>query len=140
MAAARNKNRKPSILVGQTDHEKLTRLAEAAAERNPVAAGALLDELDRAEVVAEARLRGNVVRMGSTLRYATETGETRTVTLVYPGEADIAAGKISILTPIGAALIGLSAGQSIDWQARDGRIHRLSVESVTQPAAEALPA
>ena len=55
------------------------------------------------------------------------------VTLVFPGEADIAQGKISILTPIGAALIGLSAGQSIDWTARDGRIHRLKVESVEAP-------
>ncbi len=54
------------------------------------------------------------------------------MTLVFPGEADIAKGKISVLTPIGAALIGLSASQSIDWTSRDGRIHRLTVESVEQ--------
>ena len=71
--------------------------------------------------------------MGSHVRYATETGEVREVTLVYPGEADISAGRISVLTPIGAALIGLSSGQSIDWRARDGRVHRLVVQSVGVP-------
>ena len=65
-------------------------------------------------------MRDDVVRMGSTLRYVTDSGEDRTVTLVFPAEADIAAGKISILTPIGAALLGLSEGQSIHWQTRNG--------------------
>lgn len=68
--------------------------------------------------------------MGSTLRFTSDLGEDRQVTLVFPGEADIAEGKVSVTTPIGAALIGLSAGQSIDWTARDGRVHRLTVESV----------
>jgi regulator of nucleoside diphosphate kinase len=72
--------------------------------------------------------------MGSTLRYTSDLGEDRQVTLVYPGEADIAEGKISILTSIGAALIGLSSGQSIDWTTRDGRVHRLRVETVVQQA------
>ena len=73
--------------------------------------------------------------MGSTLRFTSDGGEDRRVTLVFPGEADIAEGKISILTPIGVALIGLSAGQSIDWTARDGRTHRLTVETVEAPAS-----
>ena len=68
--------------------------------------------------------------MGSTLHFTTDAGEERTVTLVFPGEADIAEGRISVLTPIGIALIGLAAGQSMDWTARDGRIHRLTVDSV----------
>ena len=50
---------------------------------------------------------------------------------------ELAAGTISILTPIGAALIGLSPGQSIAWTARDGRQHRLTVLSVAPPAASA---
>ena len=76
-----------------------------------------------------------VVRMGSTLRFTSDLGEDRRVTLVFPGEADIAQGKVSMLTPIGAALIGLSAGQSIDWTARDGRVHRLTVETVEAPGS-----
>ena len=61
------------------------------------------------------------------------TGKVQTVTLVYPGEADIARGRISVLTPIGAALIGLSAGQSIDWETRSGSIKRLTVLDVREP-------
>jgi regulator of nucleoside diphosphate kinase len=79
--------------------------------------------------------------MGSTLRFTSDLGEDRRVTLVFPGEADIAEGKVSILTPIGVALIGLSVGQSIDWTARDGQVHRLKVEAVdvaqTAPKAAA---
>jgi regulator of nucleoside diphosphate kinase len=56
---------------------------------------------------------------------------------VYPGEADIAQNRVSILTPIGAALIGLSVGQSIAWSARDGRQQVLTVLSVEPPAATA---
>jgi regulator of nucleoside diphosphate kinase len=135
MALAKSRTRKPAIVIGQAEHEKLARLAEAAVDRSPEVAEELLRELDRARLVADARMRDDVVRMGSTLSYVTDTGEARTVTLVYPGEADIEAGKISILTPIGAALIGLSPGQAIDWEARDGRVHRLTVESVSAPGA-----
>jgi regulator of nucleoside diphosphate kinase len=134
VAPADSKRRKPAITISRSDHETLARLADAIAERNPAVAEELTAELDRARVVADASMRDDVVRMGSTLSYATDTGETRTVTLVFPAEADISAGRVSILTPIGAALIGLSPGQSIDWEARDGRVHRLTVESVERPA------
>ena len=134
MALAKTKTRKPAIVVGQSEHGKLARLAEAAVDRTPEVAEELLRELDRARLVADAKVRDDVVRMGSTLSYVTDTGESRTVTLVYPGEADIEAGKISIMTPIGVALIGLSPGQAIDWEARDGRVHRLTVERVSPPA------
>ncbi|MDN2565483.1 nucleoside diphosphate kinase regulator [Aquibium sp. A9E412] len=136
MGPAANRGRKPAITITRTDHDRLTRLAEAAAERNAAVADTLFAELDRARVVDDARIGADVVRMGSTVRFSSDTGEDRTVRLVFPGEADIAAGRISILTPIGAALIGLKAGQSIDWTARDGRGHRLTVEDVT-PAANA---
>jgi len=96
----------------------------------------LLAELDRAKVVEDGRLPAKVIRMGSSLRFTSDLGEDRHVTLVFPGEADIAEGKISILTPIGVALIGLSAGQSINWTARDGRTHCLTVESVEAPVSE----
>jgi len=131
MTHVKPRHRKPAIMIGRTEHEKLTRLAEGLVNRNPEVAEILLGELDRARVVDDVRVRDDVVRMNSTLRYVTDTGEDRTVTLVYPGEADIETGKVSILTPIGVALIGLSPGQTIDWQARDGRVHQLTVKSVT---------
>ena len=129
MAPTRTR-RKPAITIARTDHERLTTLAESFSAKNSPIADELLVELDRARIVEDGRLAPDVVRMGSRLRFTTDAGEDRTVTLVYPGEADIAEGKVSVLTPIGAALIGLSAGQSIDWTGRDGRTHRLTVESV----------
>ncbi len=133
-----NHHTKPPIIVTQTDHRSLSRLAEAYAERSPPVSEELLTELDRAEVVRDELIAPDIVRMGSTVRFTSDIGEDRTVKLVYPGEADIAAGRISVLTPIGAALIGLAAGQCIDWLARDGGLHRLQVEQVVKP--EAAPA
>lgn len=130
--------RRPAITMTRSDHDRLSRLAETRAARDPEAADGLLAELDRARLVDDRRIAADVVRMGSTLRFTTDAGEDRTVTLVFPGEADIERGLVSILTPIGAALIGLSAGQSIDWTSRDGRTHRLTVESVA-PVAQVHP-
>lgn len=124
--------RKPNIIMSQTDHRRLDRLGSAAAARMPEASEELLSELDRARIVADAAVPADVVRMGSTVEFKPDTGDARTVTLVFPGEADIADGKVSILTPIGTALVGLRTGQSITWQARDGRKHELTVLSVRQ--------
>lgn len=121
---------KPLIIVAETDYARLTGLAQGALERLPEVADELLVELERACVMLDDQLAPNIIRMGSTATYSTETGEERTVTLVYPGEADIAAGRISILTPIGVALLGLGPGQSIGWQARDGSHHRLTIKEV----------
>ncbi|QDZ00218.1 nucleoside diphosphate kinase regulator [Nitratireductor mangrovi] len=137
MAHAMKKNRKPAITITRTDSGRLWRLAESYSGRNPAVAEELLAELERAKVVDDGRIAADVVRMRSALRFTSDLGEDRRVTLVFPGEADIAQGKVSILTPIGVALIGLAAGQSIDWTARDGRTHRLTVESVESPTSEA---
>jgi regulator of nucleoside diphosphate kinase len=130
MAPDGRRQRKPAITMSREDHERLTRMAESLANSNPDLADDLFGELDRARLVDSLDRRPEIVRMGSTLRFTTDAGEDRTVTLVFPAEADIAEGRISVLTPIGIALIGLEAGQSMDWTARDGRVHRLTVESV----------
>jgi regulator of nucleoside diphosphate kinase len=121
---------KPAIALCQSDHEALLQLADRAATGNPAMAERLFDELDRARVLPDASLPASVVRMGSRLTYRTDAGESRAVQLVYPAEADIQAGRISVLTPIGTALIGLAHGQSIDWRTVDGRVLVLTVESV----------
>ncbi len=124
---------KPAIIVTQGDYERLNNLAESAARREVDAADELLTELDRARIVPDASAP-DAVRMGSRVDYATNGGERRVVTLVYPPDADIDQGRISVLTPVGAALIGLSAGQSIAWTARDGRKLTLTVHAVEPPA------
>jgi len=129
--------RKPSIVIGETDHQRLNKLALAAADRLPEISDGLLLELERARVVSDSSVPGNVVQMGSTVEYETDTGDGRTVTLVFPKDADISEGKISILTPIGTALLGLSVGQTMGWTARDDKQHKLTVLAVTVHRAEA---
>lgn len=136
MAKEAGKLRKPKIVIGQSEYERLLNLASAADERLEDVAEELMAELDRAKIVPDGRVGDDVVRMGSEARYSSESGEARTVTLVYPGEADISSGRVSILTPIGVALIGLSAGSSINWRARDGRLHQMTVLSVSRPHIE----
>ncbi|ESY27695.1 nucleoside diphosphate kinase regulator [Mesorhizobium sp. LNJC391B00] len=128
--------RKPNIRISQSDHARLSVLASTVAARNPEAADELLAELERARIVADGWVSTGTVRMGSIVTFKPDTGDRKTVTLVFPGDADISEGKVSILTPIGTALIGLSAGQSIMWTARDGRRHELLVLDVSQPAPE----
>ncbi|HMN38392.1 MAG TPA: nucleoside diphosphate kinase regulator [Hyphomicrobium sp.] len=118
---------KPEIVISTQDHARLSRLAEGLVDRLPEVAGELLTEVERARVVPSESMTADIVAMGSTVAYETETGEQREVTLVYPDEADIAKGRISILTPIGVALIGLRAGQSMNWVTRDGRKRILNV-------------
>lgn len=106
----------PLILITTDDVYRLTLLANASMTRFPRVAHFLAREIDRANVVpGEADLQG-VVRMGSRVTYRDDTtGRVREVTLVYPHEADIDQNRISVLTPIGAALIGLSVGQSMEF-------------------------
>lgn len=118
---------KPKIVIARTEHARLVSFAENMAAQNPDAADELLSELDRARVVNDDKVPHDVVRMGSTVRFQTDKSASRTVTLVYPGEADISVGKISVLTPIGTALLGLSTGQSIDWNTRGGRQQELHI-------------
>lgn len=121
-----------AILVGSTDHGRLTGLAQSALDRIPDMAEDLLAEMDRATVTDP--VPENVVQMGSTVTFRSGNEEAKRITLVYPGEADIAQNKISILTPLGTALIGLSSGQKVVWSARDGKERVLEIASVEPPA------
>lgn len=120
----------PNIIVSDADYERLTSLATAALERLPEVAEELLSEMGRARIVQAASVPPDVVRMGSTVTFRADDGRERTLTLVYPVDEDSAVHKISVMTPVGAALIGLAVGQSISWTARDGRRHELTVQKV----------
>jgi regulator of nucleoside diphosphate kinase len=124
---------KPKILVTETDYQRLTNLAAAARARFPDEADELQIEMARASIADAGSISPDVVRMGSIVAFRSDSAAERRVELVFPAEEDIAKGKVSILTPIGTALIGLSAGQSIVWRARDGRSHELTVVAVAQP-------
>jgi regulator of nucleoside diphosphate kinase len=91
----------------------------------------LQNELDRAEVVEPTAILPNVVTMNSQVAYRDEnTGKELQVTLVFPSEADPSKGKISVLAPVGAALLGLSEGQTIEWKTPSGDPRTLRVVSI----------
>ena len=120
----------PQIVVSSADYERLTDLANAARERLPEVAQELLEEMDRARVVDAGKVPTDVVRMGSTVTFKSDDGHVRTLKLVYPVDESLDEHRISVMTPVGAALIGLGVGQSISWTARDGKHHRLTVTKV----------
>jgi regulator of nucleoside diphosphate kinase len=122
----------PPVMLSITDAERLSSLASSAARRSPEVAELLLAEIDRAELLHPGELPADVVTMYSHVEYRDEgTGAARQVQLVYPHEADIALGRISVLTLVGAALLGLRAGQSILWPKQDGRERRLAILRVS---------
>ncbi|MBB6409344.1 nucleoside diphosphate kinase regulator [Mesorhizobium sangaii] len=122
------------LVVSDADHDRLTGLARAALERTPETAEELLSELDRAVVRDAAAMPADVVRMGSTVTIRGESGDTQRITLVYPGDADITENRISVLTPMGTALIGATVGQAVCWSSRGGREMSVTVEAVDSPA------
>jgi regulator of nucleoside diphosphate kinase len=124
------RTRSTHIIVSNAEYERLTDLANASIERLPEVAQELLDELERAEIVDDKDVPGDVVRMGSTVTFKSDDGQTRTLKLVYPADESLDQHRISVMTPVGVALIGLATGQSISWTARDGKHHRLTVTKV----------
>lgn len=132
-------NLSPDIVLGRDEHQRLLVLALGGTGHSPDDSDYLLYELDRAMIVPAHTVPADVVRMGSRVRYRTGDGAERAVTLVFPKEADIGAARISILTPVGTALIGLRRGQSITYLARDGRRQSLTVLDVASPAGDDAP-
>ena len=127
-------SRRPPIHMIDTEADALTDLAMAARGRLPQVCDLLLDEIARATVHPVERIAANVVTMHATVRFLDEaSGKEYLYELTYPRDADIASGRISILTPVGAGLIGLREGQSILWPDRDGHERVLKIVEVCQP-------
>lgn len=127
---------KPPIVLSRLDLERI----EALLERMPLAQAesyaTLRAELDRAEVLEPAAMPSDVVTMNSRVTFEDEgQGDQLTLTLVYPSGAG-APGTVSILAPVGSALLGLTKGQHIDWPTPDGKQRRLHVLEIEyQPEA-----
>jgi len=133
--AADAKNReKPRIVLSAEDYKQLSLLADAARNNAPDLSAELAEEIARAHVLAEGRHPDQTVCMNSEVEFRDDsTGRTQTVTLVYPQEADISQRKVSVLTPVGTALIGLRCGDSITWETPAGEVRRLTVLAVREP-------
>jgi len=122
------------LVVKESDYQKLTGLIDLA---NNGIARKLEDELSRADIVQDELYPDDAVCMGSTVKFVElTTGKESVITLVYPGESSVDDMKISILTPMGSALIGMRVGGEIDWSLPNGRSARIKVLSMTQNALE----
>jgi regulator of nucleoside diphosphate kinase len=130
---------KPKITLLAEDYERLSTLAHAARNKMPRLAAVLAEELGRARVLAGGMQPEHIVSMNTEVEFRDETSrKIRTVLLVYPEQADISQGKVSVLTPVGTALLGLRTGDSITWETPAGEIRQLTVLGVRRcPPAKA---
>lgn len=96
----------------------------------------LEDELEWAQIVAPREIPGDVVTMNSQARVKDlDSNQEMVFTLVFPAEADYERGKLSVLAPIGTALLGYRAGETVEWEVPGG-VRKLKIEQVLyQPEA-----
>lgn len=128
---------RPNLTVTTQDARRLEALLRSPEASNSPAAGLLEQELSRATLVDSGHIYADVVTMNSrVVCLDEESGVRHEVELVYPHEADAARGRVSVLAPVGAALLGLSVGSAIEWPVPGGRTTRFLVLSVLfQPEA-----
>ncbi len=126
--------RHPPLLIGDRSEVSLRSIARGAMTRAPEVAESLLDEVDRADVITESEVPEDVVSIGSFVTYRVgPRGSVNTIQLVSPHEADLSHRRVSIVSAIGAGLIGLSAGQQIEWPLAD-KVQLLEVLRVAKPS------
>ena len=128
-----------TIQITELDRKRLIELileAQSGEYRKSVYLENLRGELERAEVVPPEKIAGDVITMNSTVMLTDQdTGEEETYTLVYPEDADTAQGKISILAPIGTAMLGYRVGDVFEWEVPAGKRHLKVAKILYQPEA-----
>jgi regulator of nucleoside diphosphate kinase len=124
---------RPPIHLLATESDLIADLALSAEHRHPVVAAMLLEEIERAELHQLDDMPGGHIRLDSYVTFVDERSrKVRNVKLVLPIDANIAEGRISILTPIGAALYGLAEGDCISWPDLDGNERLIRIMAVEQ--------
>lgn len=117
----------PPLIVSRLDCDRLDTLLDTAQSAGLDTDG-LRRELDRADIVEPGQMPPDVITMNSVIRFVDETsGAEREITLVYPRDADGSAERVSILAPVGSALLGLRVGARIVWPLPGGRTTQLRV-------------
>ena len=138
MSEAHKGGARPPIHLIDTESDLVGNIALQAEHRIPVVSAMLLAEIERAEIHRADTLPKGVVTLGAEVDFLDEgSDQRRTVQVVLPAAANIAEGRISILTPMGAGLFGLSAGQSIDWPDLEGRERRIRILAVRRAEEKA---
>ncbi|OTA19276.1 nucleoside diphosphate kinase regulator [Xenorhabdus beddingii] len=129
--------KKPKIIINELDAERLDSLLEQPAFANTSIADALNEELDRADIVAPVDIPADVVTMNSEIRFIDlGSNEERVRTLVYPASLKDSTKHLSVMAPLGAALLGLRVNDEITWELPNGEKTRIKVlEILYQPEA-----
>lgn len=123
-------SKKPDITISSLDAERLEQLLESL-QKSDASGAALEAELARATVLEPQQMPPNVVTMNSTVRFAMLSGEEFEMTLVYPKDMDSSGKTVSILAPVGSALLGLAQGDAIEWPSPNGDMTTVKVKEVT---------
>jgi len=122
---------RPPIAIDANHFARLSALSSLTSGSMTEVCEYLREELDRAHVLPAEELCPDIVSIGSEVEFRDEqTGKTQKVILVYPLDADIARRRVSVLTPVGAALLGLSINQTISFRTRTGERRELTVLKV----------
>ncbi|WP_372725255.1 nucleoside diphosphate kinase regulator [Novipirellula sp.] len=131
-----------TIVITQSDYQRLDELLSShftQAIHDPKILRELRGELNVAEIVDSRNIPADVVTMDSIFQlYDRRTDELGTYTLVYPEEAHIATGKLSVLAPIGTAILGCRIGDSVHWKVPSGNIELQIADILYQPEREAM--
>lgn len=128
---------KPHLTISELDAERLDTLLAQPQFADTEVAQALGEELDRAEIVEPVAIPADVVTMNSRVRFRDVlTGEEHIRTLVYPAGLKDSREQLSVMAPLGAALLGMHLGNSIAWPLPNGESTRIEVlELLYQPEA-----
>lgn len=122
---------KPSIVISDVDLERLERLLAPLSAQKMAGIEELEQELDRADVVSSREIPTDVVTMNSRVRFREVTsGREFELTLVYPRDAGSEEPVVSILAPVGSALLGLAEGEEMEWPRPGGGSLRVRIEEV----------
>lgn len=129
---------RPPVHLLASESDLVATLALQSERRQPLVAAMLLEEIERAELHDPETMPPGYARLNSYVTFVDEkTAQVREIQLVLPAQANIAQGRISILTPMGAALYGLADGACIDWPDLDGNERPIRVVQVRQPSVGA---
>lgn len=128
-------NSRPEITLSSLDSQRLNAMIDAMPRNSVPGVEELEEELIRAKVVEPRAVPGNIVTMNSTVRFSVESTQKEfELTLVYPKNLDAGGDKISILAPVGSALLGLAVGDEIEWPKPGGGVLNVRIaEIVYQP-------
>jgi regulator of nucleoside diphosphate kinase len=124
-------NNRPEITISSLDAQRLFKLIESLPTKKMVGISELEEELARATIVDPTEIPTTIVTMNSTVKFTVESSRDEfLMTLVYPKDLDLSGDKISILAPVGSALLGLAQGDQIEWPKPGGGLIKITINEI----------